>query len=93
MFAILGTLLSMLQLLVYSVLARQGTALGAPGLGRGRRCWSVASLRISTLRRACWPPCTVVDAALFAVLLALSLWRRRARGRRTATAAAADRRC
>lgn len=75
LFAVLGTLLSMLQLLVYSVVARQGTRsaylvwlavvallAGSPSLG------SLGGLVAMV---------TVIDAALFALLLALSLWRMR----------------
>ncbi len=74
-FAILGTLLSMLQLLVYSVLARQSrravyliwAALLAL-LGGAQLADSVTSLLTVV---------SATDAALFAVLLALSLWRLR----------------
>lgn len=74
-FAVLGTLLSMLQLLIYSVLARQGT-----------RSTYVVWLGVVALL-ACSPwvhtlggllvLITVIDAALFVVLLGLSLWRMR----------------
>lgn len=71
LFAVLGTCLAMLQLLVYSVLARQGrrsvyvpwvalVALVAAGLGAD----SVESLLVIVV---------VVDAALLAVLLTVSL--------------------
>jgi len=76
LFAVLGTALSMLQLLVYSVLARQGqrsvylvwaavTALVVGGL------WQVSSLA-GLLRLV-----TLIDVTLFVVLLALSLYRLR----------------
>ncbi|WP_244927636.1 polysaccharide biosynthesis protein [Nocardioides sp. W7] len=75
LFAILGTLLSMLQLLVYSVLARQGTrsaylvwvavvAVVVCGLLQD----SLDGLLMTVI---------VIDAILFVVLLALSLWRLR----------------
>lgn len=72
-FAVLGTLLSMLQLLVYSVVARQGTrsmylvwaavlAVGTVGLLQDSLTGLVTMV-------------VVIDAALFAILLGLSLWR------------------
>nr|WP_221634151.1 polysaccharide biosynthesis protein [Nocardioides luti] len=75
-FAVLGTLLSMLQLLVYSVLARQGT----------RSTWFVWAAVLALLLASVWVATlggllalvVVVDGALFALLLALSLWRMRA---------------
>jgi O-antigen/teichoic acid export membrane protein len=75
-FAVLGTLLSMLQLLVYSVLARRGT-------GSAYLVWvGVAVLLVTTLITATTleqlvSTVTLVDAALFLVLLAVSLWRLR----------------
>lgn len=74
-FAVLGTLLSMLQLLVYSVLARQGT----------RSTYFVWLAVVALLACSPWVHTlggllvliTVIDAALFAVLLGLSLWRMR----------------
>ena len=75
MFAILGTLLSMLQLLVYSVLARQGTR-SALLVGAAVAAVLGASLWVSTLEELV-TTVTIVDAALFATLLALSLWRMR----------------
>ncbi len=71
-FAILGTLLSMIQLLVYSVLARQGkrsvyvvwVALAAL-VGFGLAADSVLSLAITVV---------AVDAALLVVLLGISAW-------------------
>jgi O-antigen/teichoic acid export membrane protein len=76
LFAVLGTALSMLQLLIYSVLARQGqrsvyfvwaavAALIVGGL------WVVSSLD-GLLRMV-----TLIDAVLFVVLLVLSLYRMR----------------
>jgi O-antigen/teichoic acid export membrane protein len=75
-FAVLGTLLSMLQLLVYSVLARQGT----------RSTYFVWLSVVALLAGSPWvhslagllTMITVIDAGLFGVLLALSLWRMRA---------------
>lgn len=73
LFAVLGTLLSMLQLLVYSVLARQGTRSAylvwvavAALVGGGVTLASLDGLLATVV---------VIDAVLFAVLLALSLWR------------------
>lgn len=71
-FAILGTLLSMIQLLVYSVLARQGTrsiyvvwlAL-ATLVGLGLRADSLVEL-VTTV--------VVVDTVLLVVLLGISAW-------------------
>lgn len=73
LFAVLGTLLAMLQLLVYSVLARRGTrsayllwaavvvvAVGGPAVA------SLGGLLALVV---------AADAVLFALLLALSLWR------------------
>ena len=37
LFAVLGTVLAMIQLMVYEVVARQGTAVGVPHLGRPAR--------------------------------------------------------
>jgi O-antigen/teichoic acid export membrane protein len=76
MFAILGTMLSMLQLLVYSVLARQGTR-SALLVGAAVAAVLVASLWVSTLGQLV-TAVTIIDALLFATLLALSLWRMRA---------------
>jgi O-antigen/teichoic acid export membrane protein len=72
LFAVLGTVLAMLQLLVYAVLARQGQrsvyfvwlTLIALVLG-GLRADSLEALLI-------WV--SIIDAVLFAVLLGLSLW-------------------
>jgi O-antigen/teichoic acid export membrane protein len=74
-FAVLGTLLSMLQLLVYSVLARQGT----------RSTYFVWLAVVMLLTLTPWVATlgallavvTVIDAALFVLLLTLSLWRMR----------------
>lgn len=75
LFAILGTLLSMLQLLVYSVLARQARssvyAIWVAFLAVvlfGRLSGSFSDLVVLVV---------LVDASLFAVLLGLSLWRLR----------------
>ena len=76
LFAVLGTLLSLLQLLVYSVLARQG-----------RRSSYVVWLAVATLLvSSVWLDTlggllmliVALDTALFLVLLWLSLWRMRA---------------
>jgi len=75
LFAILGTLLSMLQLLVYSVLARQGTrsaylvwvAVVAVVIG-GLLQDSLDGLLMTVI---------IIDAVLFVTLLTLSLWRLR----------------
>jgi O-antigen/teichoic acid export membrane protein len=75
LFAVLGTLLSMLQLLVYSVLARRGTrsailvwAAVAALLGVSVWVGTLVGLVTTVI---------VIDAALFVTLLALSLWRMR----------------
>jgi O-antigen/teichoic acid export membrane protein len=72
MFAVLGTILSMLQLLVYSVLARQGSrslylVWGALVvlIGAGLTMTTIDQLLVTVL---------VVDGVLFAALLGLSLW-------------------
>jgi O-antigen/teichoic acid export membrane protein len=72
-FSVLGTLLAMLQLLVYSVLARQGTRStlliwGAVLVLLASTTWihSLAGLLVTV---------TAIDGALFAVLLGLGLWR------------------
>ena len=53
---------SMLQLLVYSVLARQGQRSVLPGLGGARRRSSASVCTTSTPRAACSPSCIIVDA-------------------------------
>jgi hypothetical protein len=76
-FAVIGTLLAMLQLLVYSVLARQGR-------GSAYLVWvAVAALvgigaTLDTLEQLV-TTVTVIDAALFVTLLTLSLIRTRER--------------
>ena len=75
LFAVLGTVLSTIQLLVYSVVARQSrrtvylvwAALAAVALGVGRAA-SVTDTLVAV---------TVVDSALLVVLLAVSWWRLR----------------
>lgn len=75
LFAVLGTLLSMLQLLVYSVLARRGT----------RSTYLVWVAVIALVAASFWlesldallATVTAIDAVLFAILLVLSLWRMR----------------
>jgi O-antigen/teichoic acid export membrane protein len=75
LFAVLGTLLAALQLLVYSVLARRGTRttyvtwLGVAVL--------VAAALFTDSVTALAVTVVVVDATLFGVLLGLSLWRLR----------------
>jgi len=75
LFAVLGTVLALLQLVVYSVLARQGTRstylvwLGVVVLIAGcSTAGSVESLVIIA---------TLVDGVLLAVLMAVSVWRLR----------------
>ena len=73
LFAVLGTLLAMLQLLVYSVLARQGqrsvylvwAALVALVVGRARRCPRWTALLTVVV---------VIDLGLLAALLFVSLY-------------------
>lgn len=76
LFAVLGTLLSLLQLLVYSVLARQGRSSYVVWL-------AVAALLVSSVwldsLGALLMLVVGLDAALFLVLLWLSLWRMRTR--------------
>jgi hypothetical protein len=75
LFAVLGTVLSLLQLLIYAVLARQGTRsvyfvwLALAGvLAVGSQATSLIGL-LTTV--------ATIDAALFLVLLAISLRRLR----------------
>ena len=75
LFAILGTLLSMLQLLVYAVLARQGGR-SAILFGVAVVALAVAATMITTLDQLIVTVITI-DAVLLAVLLAISLWRLR----------------
>jgi len=75
LFAILGCLLSMLQLLVYSVLARQGTR-SAYLVWAAVAAVLAASPFIETLD-GLLVTVTVIDAGLFVALLTLSLWRMR----------------
>jgi hypothetical protein len=70
-FAILGTLLAMLQLLVYSVLARQGTR-ATYLVWAAVAVLLVASVSVDSLGELL-TTITVVDGVLFAVLLALGL--------------------
>lgn len=73
LFAILGTLLAMLQLLVYAVLARQGgrsTALFWVALAG----LAVAATGITTLNQLV-VTVAVIDGVVLGALLALSLWR------------------
>jgi O-antigen/teichoic acid export membrane protein len=74
-FAVLGTMLSLLQLVIYSVLARQGTRstylvwVGVLALLAG--CSAAGSVEAMVLT------VTVIDGVLLAVLMAISLWRMR----------------
>ena len=86
-FSILGTLLAMLQLLVYSVVARQSSR-STYLIWGAVLVLVVASFRISTLH-ALLATVTAVDAVLFAVLLALALWPRRPAGEDRTVAATA----
>lgn len=75
LFAILGTLLSMLQLLVYSVLARQGTR-------SAYLVWAaVAAVLVAGLYQdslvGLLGTVVAIDAALFVALLSLTVWRMR----------------
>jgi len=76
MFAVLGTLLSMLQLLVYSVLARRGTR-STILVWAAVAALLAASLWVDTLGELV-ATVILIDASLFVTLLALSLWRMRA---------------
>lgn len=75
LFAVLGTVLALLQLVVYSVLARQGTWstyliwVGVAALVAG--CSSADSVRSLLVT------VTVIDGALLAALMAVSVWRLR----------------
>lgn len=73
LFAILGTFLAMLQMLVYSVLARQGTRSGY--LVWGAVVVLVGATLMAGSLHALVVRVIVVDAVLFTSLLALSLWR------------------
>ncbi|MFT4011508.1 MAG: lipopolysaccharide biosynthesis protein [Nocardioidaceae bacterium] len=75
LFAVLGTLLSALQLLVYSVLARQ-SRWSAYLLWAGVLLVVAGGLRVDSLS-ALLTLVTAVDAGLLVVLLGLSLWRMR----------------
>ena len=67
MFAILGTLLAMLQLLVYSVLARQGPRSALLVGRRSPACSSPASGSVTLGQLV--TAVTIIDALLFATLL------------------------
>ena len=73
LFAILGTLLSMLQLLVYAVLARQGGR-SAILFGLAVVALALAATKITTLDQLILTVITI-DTALLAALLGISLWR------------------
>ncbi|HEY0903301.1 MAG TPA: oligosaccharide flippase family protein [Marmoricola sp.] len=75
LFAVVGTLLSMVQLLVYSVVARQARNSIAV-IWLGLVALVVAGLSASSVRDLVTRVVTV-DAVLFATLLAISLWRLR----------------
>jgi hypothetical protein len=70
---VLGTLLALIQLLVYSVLARRGTR-SAYVIWMAVVVLLALSPWVSTLTGLV-TTVTLVDAALFAVLLGLTLWR------------------
>lgn len=75
LFAVLGTVLALLQLIVYSVLARQGTRsgyltwVGVVALVAG--CSTADSVREMVLT------VTLIDGVLLAVLMVISVWRMR----------------
>ena len=73
LFALLGTILSSLQLLIYSVLARQSHR-PAYLVWAAVAVVVVAGLQVGTVTALLTLVC-VTDAVLLAVLLALSLWR------------------
>jgi O-antigen/teichoic acid export membrane protein len=73
LFAILGTLLSMLQLLVYAVLARQGGR-SAALFGVAVVALAVAATAITSLDQLVVTVATI-DGLLLAALVGLSLWR------------------
>ncbi|HET9422774.1 MAG TPA: polysaccharide biosynthesis protein [Nocardioides sp.] len=73
LFAILGTLLSMLQLLVYAVLARQGGR-SAILFGAAVVALAIAATMITTLDQLILTV-IAIDSVLLAALLAISLWR------------------
>ncbi|GAA4720874.1 hypothetical protein GCM10023349_46400 [Nocardioides conyzicola] len=75
MFAVLGTVLSMLQLVVYSVLARRGTR-SAYLVWVGLLVLLATAVHADTVEQLV-VTVTCVDAVLFGVLLATSLWRLR----------------
>lgn len=75
LFAVLGTTLSMLQLLVYSVVARQARN-SILILWAGLAAVVVAGLGADTVRELAVRVITV-DGVLFVVMLAVSLWRLR----------------
>ena len=81
LFAILGTLLSMLQLLVYAVLARQGGR-SASLFGVAVVALAVAATALSTLDQLV-VTVVAIDGVLLSALIGLSLWRL---GRQTSTA-------
>lgn len=74
-FAVLGTMLSMLQLLVYSVVARQARS-SILILWAGLVVLVLAALGADTVEGLA-TRVAAVDAGLFAVLLVVSLWRLR----------------
>jgi hypothetical protein len=75
LFAVLGTVLALLQLVIYSVLARQGTRstylvwVGVLALLVGCSVASSVEAMVLTV--------TVIDGVLLAALMAVSLWRMR----------------
>lgn len=75
LFAVLGTVLAMLQLLVYSVLARRGTR-STYFIWAGVVVMVVATLQVSTLDGLLLTV-LAVDTVLLVVLTAVSFWRLR----------------
>ena len=73
LFAILGTLLAMLQLLVYAVLARQGGR-SAFLFGAALVALAIAATMITTLDQLILTV-IAIDSVLLAILLGISLWR------------------
>jgi hypothetical protein len=85
LFAVLGTLLAMLQLLVYSVMARQARS-SILLLWAGLVVLVVACLGADSVTSLAARVVTV-DAVLFAALFAITLWRLRATARAAGQAA------
>ena len=88
LFAVLGTVLSLLQLLIYSVLARQGTK-SVYLVWFALVVLLVVGLNTSTVLELL-VVVTAVDTVLFLTLLAISFHRLRLRSRRRASARSGD---